>query len=77
MVIVLDEFRDSDNKLIARNEKITVRLPNQIDSGIADLIGDLADGAADATGALISFSFIVNLVLGTSMNQLLTSLKFL
>ena len=76
-MIKFENFRDKQSNLIVEELKIEKPLPNQVDADsivALDIFGDIAIGAV---GSSFSFTFILNLAMGTSMSQMLGSIKAL
>ena len=77
LVIKLSNFRDKEGNLIIDQQEIIKPMPNQIDDDTALAVSVIGSTAAGAVGSSFSFNFILNLVLGTSMSQMLGSIKAL
>ena len=75
LVILLTDFRDPDDNLIVEYQEIRKELPNQVDANIAASMNAAGSTAAAGVGGSFSFNFILNLIMSTSMNQMLSSIK--
>ena len=74
LVLLLHDFRYND-ELIVDDQEIQRDLPNQLDANFAAAVGAAGDTTAAGIGGSMSFNFIANIVMKTSMNQMLTSIK--
>ena len=75
LVLRMDNFRDPDGKLIADEFLLRKNLPNQMDADYAVKIEQASQAAGGLIGAGFSFTAIVNLVVGSRMNEMLGSVK--
>ena len=75
LLIRMRDFRDKEGNLIVEAFEVEKPIPSQVDGDFAVAL-DIAGGlAAGTVGGSFSFNFILNLLMGTSMSQLLGSIK--
>lgn len=75
LLIKMRDFRDKEGNLIVEAFEVEKPIPSQVDGDFAVAL-DIAGGlAAGTVGGSFSFNFILNLLMGTSMSQLLGSIK--
>ena len=77
LVIQLDDLRDNEGKLIVEHLQLKKALPNQVDSETAENIAVASEVAASGVASTLSFNFVLNLLMNTSMNQMIGSIKIL
>ena len=75
LVITLNDFRDLDGNLIVDDFVLKKELPNQMSKEEAEAIWTASITTETILGVGFSFSLIVNLLVGESMNKLLGSIK--
>lgn len=75
LVIEMRDFRDKDGNLIAEDQDIRNRLPNQIDEAVAITAAAAGAAAASSVGGATTVNIVLNIVMSASMNQMIGSIK--
>ena len=75
LFLTMDNFRDSEDKLIVDEILLRKNLPNQMDKEYAEKIKSASQAAGGLVGAGFSFTAVINLVVGHKMNEMLGSVK--
>ena len=75
LIISLKDFRDPKGKLIVEEMQIERVLPTQIDPEMAEAIGAAASATSASFGSSISFNFILNIIMSSSLNSMLSAIK--
>ena len=71
----MNNFRDSEDKLIVDEILLRKNLPNQMDKEYAEKIKSASQAAGGLVGAGFSFTAVINLAVGHKMNEMLGSVK--
>ena len=75
LVIKLQDFRDPDGNLIAEDKEIVKTLPTMIDPAEASVLEAVGAFASASAGASLTFNFVLNLLMSTSLNSMLSAIK--
>ena len=77
LIIRLKDFRDPNGELIAKDQEIRKSLPTQINPSMAEALQAAGSIASASVGTSLSFNFVLNILMRTSLNSMLSAIKFL